>query len=92
MLDKRGGRRMTKIESQTEHCTEFCRSCTHFGFCLVDWGTKCKCQGGKEIPRMRTNRIKAKKKENKQVVQKPQKPRKQIIEIFEPIRTKMVYW
>jgi len=83
---------MTKIESQTKHCPKLCRSCTHFGFCLVYWGTKCKRQGGKEIPRMKTKPIEAKKKVNKQEAKKPEKPRKQIIEMFEPIRTKLANW
>ena len=82
---------MTRIESQIEHCTESCRSCTHFEFCLVYWDTKCKRQGGKEIPRMRTKPIEAIKKVNKQESQswKAGETRgKQIIEMFEPIRIK----
>jgi len=83
---------MTKIESQTEHCTENCRSCNHFKFCSVYLGAKCKRQGGKMIPRMKTRPIKAIKKANKQEAQKPEKLRKQIIEMFEPIKTKLPNW
>ena len=83
---------MAKKESQTEYYMEKCRLCTHFEFCRVYWGTKCKRQGGKEIPRMKTKPIEIIKKVNKQEVKKPQNPRKQIIEMFEPIRTKLANW
>jgi len=41
---------------------------------------------------MKTKPIEAKKKVNKQEAKKPEKPRKQIIEMFEPIRTKLANW
>jgi hypothetical protein len=78
---------ITKIESKAEDINKICRSCIHFDFCAVYWGTKCKRQGGKVIPRMKANTAAAMYKRNKLP-----KSGKQIVQLFEPIRTKVSDW
>ncbi len=73
---------MAKTKMRTEKC--FC--CRHFGYCLIPWGTKCKRQGGKKTPRLKSRSVVEKKKTDKS------ESRKQKVEIFEPIRTKAVSW
>ncbi|MDD3364194.1 MAG: hypothetical protein PHZ03_04380 [Syntrophomonas sp.] len=70
---------MNKIESKTEMCL----SCNHLGFCQVYWGAECKRQGGNRIPRMKPMLVEARQK-----VDQPNK----VIEMFEPIRTKVANW
>ncbi|MDD4802241.1 MAG: hypothetical protein PHF24_04780 [Syntrophomonas sp.] len=83
---------MNKVESYTELAIENCRSCTHFGFCAIYWGAKCKRQGGNQIPRMKTRPIGIVHKANYKDINKADRFKKQFIDIFEPIRTKRANW
>jgi len=83
-------------------CKETCLSCIHAKFCLVHWGTECKRQGGKRIPRMRSIKVKGKQNASKSVKDVPakkkpvnkklEKPRQIIFNLFEPIITRVANW
>ncbi len=75
---------MAKTKSRTEQCLY----CNHFGFCLIPWGTKCKRQGGKKIPCVKSMPFELRPKGKK----KQQKPNNKIIKISESIRTKKTIW
>ncbi len=84
---------MTKTESQKKSHTGNCLFCIHGRFCLVNWGTDCKRQGGKKIPRLKS--AFGKDKVDKQEVKKTNISRKFIKQkkVFsEPIRTKTANW
>jgi len=74
--------------SKLEYRTKDCHSCKHFEYCVVDWGADCKRQGGKKIPRMKPMMVHARKCTKQPGREKP----KRIVDVFEPIRTKVVYW
>ena len=75
--------------SKIEYLTKNCNSCSHFGYCVVDWGADCKRQGGKKIPRMKPRMVQA-RKSTKQP--ETEKPRNRTVAVFESIRTKVAYW
>lgn len=90
---------MRKIESQVS-CTQNCSSCVHFDYCLINWGTECKRQGGNKIPRMKSKAVNAKSKVNPKKSNKSGRseksmnnnPRNKIFKMVEPIRTKVANW
>ncbi len=73
-------------------CTETCLSCHDSRFCLVRWGTECKRQGGKKIPRMKSVPLHPARKVEKPIQKKTEKPRPIIFNLFEPISTKATNW
>ncbi len=42
---------MNKQAERTNHCDKYCRQ---YRRCTVHWGTECKRQGGRRIPRMKS--------------------------------------
>jgi hypothetical protein len=76
---------MAKLELTASYCI----SCGHFDFCQVNWGTDCKRQGGKKIPRLKSIAV-----DTRQIIPKTvsKNMEKKLTEMFEPIRTKAVYW
>ena len=79
---------MAKLESQAS----FCMSCYHVKFCQVNWGSDCKRQGGKKIPRMKFIAVKEKPTIPETVSKNKEKPEEKINKIFDPIKTKVVCW
>ncbi len=73
---------------------ESCLACHDSKYCKVRWGTACKRQGGKRIPRMKTITVKkiyhieAKKHKLNKLEERKTKDNG----VFEPIRTKAVIW
>lgn len=88
---------MSEMGSQTGNCVGNCLSCVHFGYCLVYWGTECKRQGGTKIPRMKSKRVEARSKVDRNKSRKSDRsnstdPRNKVIQMVEPIRTKVANW
>ena len=84
-------------ESQVRTSTEGCSPCVHFDFCLVNWGTKCKRQGGTKIPRMKSRYTEETIIVDLRTLKKPDRPlntfpRKKTVELVDPIRTKAFNW
>ena len=75
-----------------EFLNETCLYCNHFGFCMVNWGLKCKRQGGKKIPRLKSRSFKERQKEDHKISNRPDRSRHINNRVNEPIRTKAVNW
>jgi len=80
---------MIKIRSNTN---EKCNRCNHHGFCQIYWGTECKRQGGKRIPRLKKGYLEKQTVPNKNIIVQNHESKQQNLQAFEPIRTRRVNW
>lgn len=79
---------MNKQSERNQHCDKYCRQ---YHRCAVHWGTDCKRQGGRKIPRMKSypQEFVA---ETETPVTPRQEKRNRLKEALEAIKTKAVGW
>lgn len=72
--------------------TSTCNSCNHFHRCKVHWGSECKRQGGKRIPRMKSYPQEFHNEVSETVLETRQERRSRIREVLDTVRTRVVGW
>jgi hypothetical protein len=79
------------MNTQTERITT-CTPCNHFHRCKVHWGSECRKQGGKRIPRMKSYPQEFHAELSEIQVEAKQEKRNRIREELDTVRTRVVGW
>ncbi len=80
------------MNTQTERITA-CTPCNHFHRCKVHWGSECRKQGGRRIPRMKSYPQEMFDEPiSETVLETRQERRSRIREVLDTVRTRIVGW